>query len=496
MAEQPRHRRRLLAAATGLGICLCLGAPAALAGGLRPLATGVSDPETTDLALPLVYDRIDAAGARFVRLTFLWQAIAPATEPLLPWDPTNPADLNYDWSLPDREVRMAVQAGLTPIVQVYTAPRWAQRCHAASEANAPCNPDPGPTAQFAEALARRYAGGFLGLPKVRYFELFNEPNLSIYFNPQFRDGKPVSPQLFRALLNAFSAAIKDVDPKNLVLGPDMAPLGGRAAVSPMDFMRQMLCMEGRRNPHPSPGCRHRARFDVWPTNPYTTGGPTHHARDPDDVSLGDLPEMRRLLRAAERAGRIRSSLHPVPFWATEFSWDSRPPDPGGLPWRLHARWAAEAIYRAWKAGVSAFFWNKLRDQNPADGPGNFAQGGLYLRGPSLAQDRPKRVLRAFRFPFVAFATGHGVRVWGRSPDSRAGRVAIEVRKDDHWRAIKSLRADRFGIFERVVDTAYGRGQRGFVRARYAGQTSVPFSLHYVHDTYVKPFGAYRPGVGS
>jgi hypothetical protein len=494
MAERSRHRCRLLVVGLALATC-CLGAQAPSAGAARPLATGISDPETTDIALPLVYNRIHAAGARFVRLTFLWQAIAPAQEPILPWDPTNPADLNYDWTLPDREIRRTVAAGLTPVVQVYTAPRWAQRCHAVTEANAPCDPDPGATAEFATALARRYDGGFLGLPKVRYFELFNEPNLSIYFNPQFRAGKPVSPQLFRTLLNAFSTAVKAVDPKNLVLGPDMAPLGGPAAVAPMDFMRRMLCMEGRRNPHPLPGCRHRARFDVWATNPYTTGGPTHHARHPDDVSLGDLPEMRRLLRAAERTGQIRTALHPVPFWVTEFSWDSRPPDPGGLPWWLHARWAAEALYRAWKAGVSAFFWNKLRDQNPGDGPGNFAQGALYLRGPSLAKDRPKRVLRAFRFPFVAFATGHGIRVWGRTPYSRSGRVLIEVRSGNGWRPLASLRANRFGIFERVLKTRFGRSQHGLVRARNAGISAVPFSLHYVHDIYVQPFGNYRPSFG-
>ena len=489
MAERSRHRVRF-ASGVVLAICCCLAASAAGAAAAHPLVTGISDPETTDIAKPLVYNRIHGAGARFVRLTFLWQNIAPATEPIQPWDPTDPGDFNYDWSLPDREVRQAVAAGLTPLVQVYSAPSWAQRCHVETVANAPCDPDPRATADFAQALARRYSGSFRGLPKARYFELFNEPNLPIYFNPQYRSGKPVSPELYRTLLNAFSAAVKAVDRKNLVVGPDMAPLGGPNAIPPMDFMRRMLCMTGRGNPHPSPGCSDRTRFDVAAVNPYTSGGPTHHANDPDDVSLGDLPEIRRLLGAAERSGHIRSAVHPIPLWITEFSWDSSPPDPGGLPWWLHARWAAEAIYRAWKAGVSAFFWNKLRDQNPGYGPGNFAQGGLYLLGPSLAKDRPKRVLRAFRFPFVAFSTGSGIRVWGRTPYSRGGRVVIAAREGDRWRKIEVLRADRFGIFGRVIQTPDGRSHRGLVRASYAGGSSVPFSLRYVPDIYVKPFGDY------
>jgi hypothetical protein len=490
MADWTLQSRLRLGAAIALVASVALAlAPAPAAASGRPLVTGISDPDSTDLAVPLVYQRIRDAGARFVRLTFLWQAIAPQTEPTIPWDPTNPGDVNYNWSLPDREVRQTVDAGLTPVVQIYTAPRWAQRCQQDNPQNAPCDPDPNAAAQFAEAAARRYRGDFLDLPRVRYWELMNEPNLATYFHPQFRDGKPISPVLFRVLQNAFTGAIKGVAGSNLVLGPDMAPLKGTGALAPLDFMRRMLCMQGRRHPRPSRACHHRARFDIWATNPYTSGGPTHHAAGADEVSLGDLPEMRRLIRAAERAGRIDSDLHPVPFWITEFSWDSKPPDPGGLPWRIHARWAAEAIYRAWKAGVSAFFWNKLRDQDQNAGPDYFAQSGLYLRGASLAEDKPKRVLSAFRFPFVAFTAAQGVRVWGRTPTSQSGQVAIEVRKGDRWLAIATLRANRFGIFQRVVDTGYGRRKRGLVRAKYGDRVSLPFSLHYVHDFYVPPFGA-------
>jgi hypothetical protein len=495
MTHMSPQARYCLGAALALFACaVLLAAPAPASAAGRPLVTGVADPDSTDLAVPLVYQRIRDAGARFVRLTFLWRAIAPDDEPPL-WDPTDPSDLNYNWSLPDREVRQAVDAGLTPIVQIYSAPDWAQRCHEQTPQNAPCDPNPTATAKFAQAAAKRYVGGFLGLPKVRYWELFNEPNLATYFHPQFRDGKPTSPILFRSLQNAFTGAIKAVDGSNLVLGPDMAPLKGTGALAPLDFMRRMLCMSGRRHPHPSSHCSARTRFDIWATNPYTSGGPTHHAAGADEVSLGDLPEMRRLLRAAERAGRIDSDLHRVPFWITEFSWDSNPPDPGGLPWRLHARWAAEAIYRAWRAGVSAFLWNKLRDQNPSEGPDNFAQGGLYLRGASLAEDRPKRVLGAFRFPFVAFSARAGVRVWGRTPSSRPGPVTIEAHQDQRWRSIAELATDRFGIVKGVVRTSYGRNSRGLVRATYRGRTSLPFSLHYVHDIYVQPFGNPPPGSG-
>ena len=482
-----------LSAAIALAAIAALALPPASASTAgRPMVTGIADPDSTDLAVPLVFQRIHDAGARFVRLTLLWRDIAPASEPIQPWDPTDPGDVNYDWSLPDREVRQAVEAGLEPIVQIYTAPDWAQRCPDTTPQRAPCDPDPAATGQFAEAAARRYGGGFLDLPRVGYWELFNEPNLATYFHPQYRDGKPVSPLLYRDLQNAFTDAVKGVNPSNLVIGPDMAPLRGTGALAPLDFMRRMLCMSGRRHPRPSNSCDERTRFDIAAINPYTSGSPTHHARGPDEVSLGDLGELQRLLRAAQRAGRLESDLHPVALWVTEFSWDSRPPDPGGLPWRIHARWAAEAIYRAWNAGVTAFLWNKLRDQDPKAGPDFFAQGGLYLRGATLAEDRPKRVLHAFRFPFVAFRAAGGVRVWGRTPSSRPGPVTIEVREGGGWRSIGDLSANRFGVFRRVLSTGYGQGRRGLVRARDDGQPSLPFSLRPVPDFYTPPFGENRP----
>jgi hypothetical protein len=454
----------------------------------RPLDTGVADPEAYALGNPLAFAHTKKAGARFVRVGANWAAIAPAEEPVV-WNPSNPADPNYHWDGIDREVSLAVSSGLVPLVQIFTAPRWAQRCQI-PDSNALCDPDPQAVAEFAQAIASRYGGGFLGLPRVRYWELFNEPNSDFYFYPQFRDGKVVSPLLYRTLINAFSAAVKAVQRSNLVIGPGLTPLGyKRFSLAPLNFMRRLLCMRGRAHPRPG-GCRDKTAFDIWSTNPYTTGGPTHHAADPDEVSLGDLPEMTRLLRAAERAARIRSALHPVPFWVTEFSWDSKPPDPGGLSWKILARWSAEAMYRAWHAGVSAFFWFGIRDRsNPSHVPPHLIENsGLYLRGRTVADDKPKRVFYAFRFPFVAFRGKSAIRVWGRTPNSAPGRVPVEVKVGRRWHRIATLHANRHGIFGKLVSTRYARKKRGLVRASYRGRHSLPFSLRYVGDFYAPPFG--------
>ena len=50
----------------------------------------------------------------------------------------------------------------------------------------------------------------------------------------------------------------------------------------------------------------------------------------------DQDERKRLLNAAVEQKRFASSRR-VAFWVTEFGWDTKPPDPKGVPLREHAR---------------------------------------------------------------------------------------------------------------------------------------------------------------
>ena len=391
----------------------------------RPLDTGVTVIDGS-LQEGLGFERMKSAGANFTRITIFWSEVAPNSKPN-EWSPTDPADSHYDWSAPDATIQKAVDAGLTPLVQIFKAPQWAERCRAAIPGI--CNPDPKKFAQFTAAATARYNGDFGDLPRVKYWEPLNEPNLTTYLRPQYRNGKPVSVDIYRNILNQFADVVKETNPGNLVVAGGLAPLGGSGSPSPLDFTRRLLCMKGRAHPKPIPGCRASARFDVWAHSAYTSGGPTHESVAPDDVQLGDLSEMNQLIKAARKAHNIRSRLRGIPFWITEFSWDSAPPDPGGLKMGLLTRWTSEAMFRSWQAGVSKFFWFSLRDwKRPAGLPySETIDAGLYFRADSIAGDKPKRVLKAFKFPFVAFSKPYGMAIWGRTPDSSAGKVKLSFR---------------------------------------------------------------------
>jgi hypothetical protein len=465
----------------------------------RPLETAVVDFGAFDgPTAPVAFSRIRRAGASSVRLFLYWRSVAPGPAELekpAGFDSANPADPAYDWSYMDAQVKLAVANGLDPIIAITSAPRWAE----AEEKWTPGTnkPDPVEYGRFAGAAALRYGGGFAGLPRIRRWQAWNEPNHYRHLNPQYDnpfEARPLRPEArllsadhYRSMVNEFAKAVHAVHADNLVVTGGLSPFhiyyGEGPAAAPLEFMRGLLCLSTRNTP--LPGCE-PVHFDVWSHHPYTSGDPTHKAQFPLDVSLGDLPKMRRVLSAAIRSRHVVSS-GPVRFWVTEFSWDTSPPDRKAVPLRLHARWVSEALYRMWQNGVGLVTWFQLRDDARNGQPDrDVFQSGLYFRCASgLRCDRPKPSLRAFRFPFVAFRNGRRVRVWGRTPGGRRGTVIVEQRSGS-WKRLARLRADRSGIFARSLRTS----SPGELRARFIGSrdTSAPFSLKRPPDRFVNPFG--------
>src|SRR3954469_18728824 len=94
--------------------------PAVLAGGRsdsgrealgrgHPLRTAIVDPEGfSGTEAPLIMKKTRESGATVVRLILDWRGVAPA-QPLPGFNPANPEDAAYNWSGPDRQVRLATE---------------------------------------------------------------------------------------------------------------------------------------------------------------------------------------------------------------------------------------------------------------------------------------------------------------------------------------------------------------------------------------------------
>jgi len=438
------------------GLALGAAGPASAA---RPLTTGFTDGVFGgDAATSGPWlDRAVAADARLVLLSIDWASVA-ARKPAVPEDPADPA---YDWSASDAAVRAAQERGLQIGETVAYAPAWAEGPRRAR--NAPpgtWRPNAAAFGAFMAAAAKRY-------PQVRFWQPWSEPNLFTHLQPQWSGRTPASPAIYRGLLNAAYAAVKRVAPSAEVVTAGTAPFGDtdprRGRVPPARFVRELLCLRGQAlRPERCPGPAH---FDALAHHPYSVGAPGRHALNVDDVSVPDLGKLTRPLRAAERSGRALPRGHKA-LWVTEFSWDSRPPDPQGVPVARQARWLEEALYSFWRQGVDVATWFNIRDQAPTPSYATTYQSGVYYRN-----GRPKPSLRAFRFPFVVSRiSARRVRAWCKVPVG--GQLHILRRVGGTWRVVTDVHVYRGEV---VVHGLYLRGP-GTLRAQVAGDTSLAFRV--------------------
>ncbi len=292
------------------------------------------------------------------------------------------------------------------------------------------------------------------------------------------------------MVNAFAASVHAAAPGNVVIAGAVAPFADNGVIDqdpdwgPLSFMRALLCI----SPSLKPTCHDTITFDVWSTHPYTSGGPTHHAYRPNDVSLGDLPEMHSVLLAAQKAHHIRLTRHGLGFWVTEFSWDSSPPDPKAVPMATLQQWIPRALYVMWQNGITHVTWFTIRDDRMATSP---FQSGLYFNGGAIAKDRPKPLLANFRFPVVVIPGSAGFGIWGRTPGGVPARILVQTTSSRGWRTFGSLTTDRFGIFRgNFADISLGT----YVRAVIAktGDASGRVQSAPIGDQFYNPFGTTPP----
>ena len=446
--------------------------------GTLPLRTALFDSVFAGAQRATAFPMVTAAGASYVRLTVPWKLIAPAAPDtgFVASDPTSPG---YNWGGLDAVMDGAEAAGLTPILDISGTPAWAY-------AQKPSGPNGGtPNASdlgdFATALATHYNGLTVGVPAEHVFQVWNEPNLSLDLNP-------VNPSAYRSMVNAVADAVHAVDPTNLVVAGALDPFGHPKtkkqkwySVAPLAYMRSLLCLSKGAHPHAT--CHNPIHFDAWSHHPYTFGGPFGHARLPDDVELGDLPEMRALLTAGTRLHQIVSA-QPVQFWVTEFGWDTNPPRKHAASLSLAGRWTAESLHQMWLSGVSLVTWFLLEDF-PSPSP---YQSGLYFHAASLQNARPKPVLTAFRFPFVAYLGKKSVSVWGRDATSTKELVTVQLahRSGGPWRTVARINANASGIFRAKLRLKANK--KDWLRATAADGHSLAFSLTVPHAPHIGPWG--------
>jgi hypothetical protein len=421
--------------------------------------------------------------AGIVRLDVYWPAVAGGE----PFNPADPADPAYNFASLDGAIQDATERNLRVLLTFYGAPVFAQGGDPPQGAFPNTwKPDPAKLGQFATAVATRYSGSYQGLPRVQFYEAWNEPNLDAFLSPQYEGKKQVGADRYRTMVNAVDAGVTSVHPDNKVVAGSMAPYGdpaGGIRTRPLVFLRKLLCLNGKLK---GVKCPEKPRFDILSHHPINLSGPPRQsAVDPDDVSSPDLASLKKVLRAAERAKTIKSAKKRHPLWVTEFWWESFP-DRGfdaipGL--KKHGRWIQEALYLFWKDGAKTAINLQLVDAPyDKDTARTTFQAGLLLE-----DGTPKPAYGAFRFPFVTERRSKKkLFAWGKSP--AAGKLTIEKKRGKGWKKVKRVRVRDGQVFTTKLRA---RG-KGTYRARIGADTSLPWKQGKKKDKIIEPGKLRQP----
>jgi hypothetical protein len=477
--RRPDHRRGLIAGSLFL-VLLGIWLATAAAAEARPFLKGTAEPLYTsgdNATRDRWFDETVNAGGNLVRLNVQWRS-AVSGEPA---DPTNPADPAYNFGPWDTAVREASSRGLRVLLTVYGAPDFAEAKNQ-PENPGPLTPEgsfrPNPEAlgDFAQALARRYSGGFSDglvegpLPRVDYFEAWNEPNLSVHLYPQWNKSgtnNQAAPH-YRRMLNAFYEGVKASGSGAQVVTGGLGPFGSDPddnllRTRPLLFLREVLCLKQSRKLRPDK-CKEPPKFDILAHHPINVhGGPRRSAVHPDDAGGAvDFKNVARILRFAERKNTVPGKHG---LWGTEFWWQTNPPDPDfGYSLAKQASYIQETFYLMWKYGASAGIILQMVDQ-PYRRENNGLQTGLFFVDGSR-----KPAFQAFRFPFVTDRKSRGkLVVWTIPPSS--GELLVEEKRGSGWETVASGNAQAGQV---LTDKLRLRG-RTTLRATVGGEQSLAWT---------------------
>jgi hypothetical protein len=342
------------------------------------------------------------------------------------------------------------------------APRWATGRRDGKFVSRQYKPSPREFAAFVAMLGRRYDGDH-GHPRVSAWSIWNEPNFGAFLQPQWENGRPASPRIYRGLVRAALRGLRaSGHGEDEVLLGETSPYGNdrtssRSPIRPALFLRELFCLDLDLSTRA--GCPFGARLDgitAFGHHPYPIKAPPEESSaHPDDIRLADAARLVLTLDAAAAAGRIKREL---PIWYTEFGWQTLPDPIRGIGLVQHASWLARAERMTWlDPRVKAMAQFQLRDDPPRTQFPSTSRlyWGTYQAGLRFADGRRKPAYDAYRLTLDApsrLIGGESLRLWGLVRAARNGAptsVQLELRRPGS------------GAFEPVGDPVEVNDPRGY-----------------------------------
>jgi hypothetical protein len=396
--------------------------------------------------------QLQALGVKALRVELYWKSVAPSpNSPSRPnFEATNPA--SYNWG--QYSVLLAEAQRLKwPVLLTVTSPvpNWATSNHKAPYITRPKAAD---FKEFMTAVGHEFGS------EVRYFAIWNEPNQLGWLMPQWNsNGTPASPRIYRSLYqNGYEGLQAAGITKPRVLLGETAPFGNSSVnarkegvihnVSPLEFMREMLCLN--HSYHKSPSCSALPAF-AYAQHPYpNAAGPFYKSQNRDDVTIGVLSRLSNALNLAARAHALPGNL---PIYITEFGINTKP-NILGVSLAKQAEYDAISEKIAWEnPRVASFAQYELRDDRVPKSHAGFIG---FQTGLETFAGVHKPLYAGFPIPLVVSKSGHRYSLWGHvRPASGSTKVTVQVQRphSKHFRKLKVLSTGSTGYWTLHSSTA-------------------------------------------
>ena len=247
------------------------------------------------------------------------------------------------WEKYDHIVDLAHRYDLEIIARLSNPPSWSRHDGDARGAFAPSD-DLSDFGDYVEAVVRRYQG------KIRFFQIWNEPNI----HPEWGE-QPVDPIGYTDLLREAYSRAKGVDPSVVIISGALAPtieLGPRD-MSDLIFLQRMYDAGAGEY------------FDIMSIQGYGLwSGPYDRRMRPVTINFSRNLFVRDIM--------VRNGDAHKPIWISEMNWNALPPDHPSPPYygrvtlEQQARYAVEAYQRAqaewpWVGVVNFWFFKRASD---------------------------------------------------------------------------------------------------------------------------------------
>jgi uncharacterized protein YfiM (DUF2279 family) len=298
----------------------------------RPSAVGVSEGGLVRLpsgALNRELDTARGAGATWIRIDIDWSIIEPSRG-------------TQDWAATDRVVQAARSRGLAVLGLLTYSPKWAQDPSVPSDTSHGRPATPELFGAFAARAAKHYSD------EINTWEIWNEPNLGIFFEPRPDVG------YYTALLRASYDALHAVSPTVTVVAGSLAsavdhPNG--KTIAPISFVDRMYAAGAK------------ASLDAVSVHPYSYPALPSDGRTTSYNTFQQIPALHATMQRYGDGAKL--------LWLTEFGAPTATvrTGTGAVPidGQLQATIIADGLRAATQLGyIGPVFIYSIRDERTGD----------------------------------------------------------------------------------------------------------------------------------